>query len=323
MDLLLKLDSIQDGDPMIRDGKRSISRDLVRFLEFIEGISVKRHELSTKAMKNARFAQSTNKSRVFTTNCRSLGRDQREIIKNLRERVENISGYSRVSGNDDEDVELEVFPHVSDDDENTRVSVYKKSGISQIRNGGLVKRHGVQSKVKKRVSFADNGNASRVYSSNLEPVLSGDDDDTSFDGVNPDDDEGDVKNICKQVKDIERFSRVTDDDEEAHIENYGSSQSSDGEKPPRRKMTSEGHYGINEHYEDQNGEAHMENGGSSQSSDEDKNPGRNLRNEGINGHYEDQNGNFVFSPPLPVKMESREDLMKRRKAVQGLQKGSQ
>ncbi|KAK9271535.1 hypothetical protein L1049_001895 [Liquidambar formosana] len=57
MDLLLKLDSIQGGDPMIRDGKRSISRDLLRFLEFVDGVSVKRHQLSTKAMKTVRFGR--------------------------------------------------------------------------------------------------------------------------------------------------------------------------------------------------------------------------------------------------------------------------
>ena len=37
---------------MIRDGKRSISKDLVRFLEFIDGFAMKRHGLSFKAMKN-------------------------------------------------------------------------------------------------------------------------------------------------------------------------------------------------------------------------------------------------------------------------------
>ena len=79
MDLLLKLDYIQVNhswlfvilfkvplflffnmwvfffqgrDSMIRDGKRSISKDLVRFLEFIDGIALKRHGLSFKAMKN-------------------------------------------------------------------------------------------------------------------------------------------------------------------------------------------------------------------------------------------------------------------------------
>ena len=40
---------------MIRDGKRSISKDLVRFLEFIDGIALKRHGLSFKAMKNMNF----------------------------------------------------------------------------------------------------------------------------------------------------------------------------------------------------------------------------------------------------------------------------
>ncbi|KAJ6421577.1 hypothetical protein OIU84_028866 [Salix udensis] len=42
MDLLLKLDSIQGGDPMIRDGKRSVTRDLVRFMEFVDGFRNKK-----------------------------------------------------------------------------------------------------------------------------------------------------------------------------------------------------------------------------------------------------------------------------------------
>ena len=49
---------------MIRDGKRSISRDLVRFLDFIEGFAVKRHDLLLKARKNVRFVPNGDKSRV-------------------------------------------------------------------------------------------------------------------------------------------------------------------------------------------------------------------------------------------------------------------
>nr|XP_010923589.1 BAG family molecular chaperone regulator 8, chloroplastic [Elaeis guineensis] len=47
--LLLQLDSIQSGDPMIREGKRSISRELVRILEFVEKVLVKKHERSLGA----------------------------------------------------------------------------------------------------------------------------------------------------------------------------------------------------------------------------------------------------------------------------------
>ncbi|KAI3976758.1 hypothetical protein MKX01_008616 [Papaver californicum] len=74
MDLLLKLDSVQGGDPMIRDGKRSISRDLVRFLEFIDSIPVKRQQISSKAMKNVRVQTENNQE--FRA-CRDQGGSQR------------------------------------------------------------------------------------------------------------------------------------------------------------------------------------------------------------------------------------------------------
>ncbi|CBI22290.3 unnamed protein product, partial [Vitis vinifera] len=66
MDLLLKLDSIQDSDSMIRDGKRSVTRELVRFLDFIDGVSARRHQLRNKPIRNMRTAQNASKSRVLT-----------------------------------------------------------------------------------------------------------------------------------------------------------------------------------------------------------------------------------------------------------------
>ena len=82
-------------DSMIRDGKRSINRDLVRFQS--DGIAVKRHGPSFKAMRNMNFGHPNyNKGRVLGTEIRSLG-GQREVIQKLRARVENISGFFRQS----------------------------------------------------------------------------------------------------------------------------------------------------------------------------------------------------------------------------------
>ncbi|KAH0469172.1 hypothetical protein IEQ34_002404 [Dendrobium chrysotoxum] len=53
MDLLLQLDSIQSSDPMIRDGKRSISRDLARMLEFVDKVLVRERRLSLRAVEDA------------------------------------------------------------------------------------------------------------------------------------------------------------------------------------------------------------------------------------------------------------------------------
>ncbi|KAK1699130.1 hypothetical protein QYE76_015827 [Lolium multiflorum] len=44
MGLLLHLDGIQGGDPMIREGKRAVSRELSRILEFVDKVLVKDHE---------------------------------------------------------------------------------------------------------------------------------------------------------------------------------------------------------------------------------------------------------------------------------------
>ncbi|PAN18699.1 hypothetical protein PAHAL_3G219400 [Panicum hallii] len=44
MGVLLRLDAIQGGDPMIREGKRAVSRELTRILEFVDKVLVKEHE---------------------------------------------------------------------------------------------------------------------------------------------------------------------------------------------------------------------------------------------------------------------------------------
>ncbi|CAN6332437.1 unnamed protein product [Urochloa humidicola] len=44
MGLLFRLDAIQGGDPMIREGKRAVSRELTRILEFVDKVLVKEHE---------------------------------------------------------------------------------------------------------------------------------------------------------------------------------------------------------------------------------------------------------------------------------------
>ncbi|KAK8918527.1 hypothetical protein KSP39_PZI021346 [Platanthera zijinensis] len=51
MDLLLQLDSIQSSDPMIRDGKRAISRELTGILDFLEKVLVRQRRLSLRAME--------------------------------------------------------------------------------------------------------------------------------------------------------------------------------------------------------------------------------------------------------------------------------
>ncbi|KAK3212475.1 hypothetical protein Dsin_017181 [Dipteronia sinensis] len=246
-DLLFKLDSIQGGDPMVRDGKRSISIDLVKFLEFVDGFAVRRHEVSFKAAKNVRIVgASNNKTRAFGSNYGDVGRDQSEIMENLRDRIEKINRFFRVSKGEDEDVELEGFHQLTDDDEEE-----ENPRVSRNRNGVLVERHGVaQPRVKKSVSFAENGNVIKVF---------GNDYNNSSERSSSEDDGQVVENLC-EVKAIKASSKVSEDGEEDYLDD------------------SEAQYEIV-------------------------------------GNHKCQNGQFVFSAPLPAKMESRADLMKKRKAV--------
>uniref|UniRef100_A0A5B7BL47 BAG family molecular chaperone regulator 8, chloroplastic n=1 Tax=Davidia involucrata TaxID=16924 RepID=A0A5B7BL47_DAVIN len=274
IDLLLKLDYIQGGDPMIRDGKRSISRELIRFIEFVDGVYVKRNELSSRRVQNERCIGTGNKSRVLysghrmgNAECGDLDGYERNLMEKLRGRVEKIHGLSRVSEDDDDEGDLGL--------EKPSISNNGRFGFSQNRNGGLVKRSGgVQAKVKKRVSFAEDGDVSR---STHEPISSGDV--NGSDGSGSIDDEIElVDNFCKEIEEIGGFAKETEDDEEGNIEDGGSSQISDGERNPRSDLRAEGNYEIR-------------------------------------GQYQGQNGNFVFSAPLPVQMESRADLLKKKKAL--------
>ncbi|KAM7516723.1 hypothetical protein LguiA_006306 [Lonicera macranthoides] len=255
MDMLAELESIRGDDQMIRDGKRSISRELVRFMEFIEEITVKRHEILRRGVKNVRIG---TKSRVLrggqrtrSSDCRGSEGDERELMEKLRERVEKIHVFSR---DEEENVELE----------NPTVFINGDCGVSSNRNGGLSKRYGgVQAKPKKNVSFVDNGNVYRVF----RPVSTGE-----YNGSDSIDDERElVYGLNGEVE------GKTEEDEEAHMEE--------------------------------------EEEGSSEISNDDGNSRRNL---GADFNYEmrkQEDGSFVFSAPMPVKMEPRTELMNMKSNV--------
>ncbi|KAJ9147552.1 hypothetical protein P3X46_029702 [Hevea brasiliensis] len=180
MDLLLKLDSIQGGDPTIREGKRSISRDIVRFLEFIDGLAAKRHGYSYEPAKKVSFVRNSYKSRASNASIGygDLSGYQKDIVEKLSDRVEKIRGFSRVCDNDEEDVELEGFQQFINDEEddfvNPKFCPDGKHGGSKIRNVALIKNNVGKPRVKKTVSFAENGNVYRVFSDNHESALSRD-----------------------------------------------------------------------------------------------------------------------------------------------------
>ncbi|KAJ4974559.1 hypothetical protein NE237_007733 [Protea cynaroides] len=228
MDLLLKLDSIQGGDPMIRDGKKSVSRDLVRFLEFVDGLSVKKRELSSKVTKSLRLAENSNKSRVcIRSRDPPMGAYQRDLSGEQRELLEKLSSRSQGISDDNEErhVMLEAFHQISDDEDDPKRSP---------DNGAiLMKRRAFGSKAKKSVSFAQNGNLIRVFEGAHGSFLGGHE--SGIDERFPDDDQRELVE-SREVEEIGEFSSVADDneeEEEAYMERKGLHLVTDGDRNPR------------------------------------------------------------------------------------------
>ena len=147
---------------MIRDGKRSVSRDLVQFLKYIDGLALKSHKHLYKNAKNVRVLGNGSKARILRSNTG-------EMMEKLGDRVEKLERFSR--NEEGGDVELEGFHQVIGEGENPSISITGKGGVcvTQNRNGGaLLKRQGSQPRVKKTVSFAENGNVYRIISSGNE-----------------------------------------------------------------------------------------------------------------------------------------------------------
>ncbi|GLU10996.1 hypothetical protein SLE2022_277690 [Rubroshorea leprosula] len=244
MDLLVTLDCIQGADPLIRDGKRSIGRDLLLFLDYIDGIAAKEHKVYYRTAKNVRVVVNGNKSRVSGSRFGEVGQDRREVVERLRNRVEKIRGSPRVVRNEDEDgVELEGFCQVIDEVENPRISINAKTGVcaSPIRNRVLVKRQVSQPKVKKTVSFAENGNVYKVFSNVSRNENSSIGEGTLTDESVSSDDRGEIlENPCKE----------TANDQEAQMENGESVQSSDEERSSRGNLRKQYNSQIGEEDED-------------------------------------------------------------------------
>lgn len=245
---------------MIRDGKRSISRELIRFMEFIDEISTESRVIS---VKNVRFSKNGKKSVI-------LQREQK-----LRD-----SG-SRVLGDDDNDDERKSKSPQdlnNQSKKNTRVSSVpnveeeveienpRKPGVSQNRFGGLMKN---QPKVKKTVSFSENGNVYRLIKSSHSHASSNDSD-SSNDGE-------------EEVEEIGVSSKETE------VEDEDSSEMSDNVMDPRKNLGTRMNHSIKKHQSDQ------------EDNEEDE---------------DEDDDDFVFSAPLPEKMEYRVDSNKKQIAKQ-------
>ncbi|KAL7094674.1 hypothetical protein ACP275_11G118400 [Erythranthe tilingii] len=251
MDLLLKLDTIKGGDPMIRNGKASVSRDLNRFFDFIDGVYVQRRGLSLSKGVNVKSIVSDSVRKTDNVKHGGQKRVQMEKLKALVSRIDKLA------------------EELDEEEEEQREVIEKPSNEFTTRNrAGLLKqRGGVHTKVQKNVSFAENGKIYRVLRKAREPILEdycdeSNDRDSSVDAE--DEDFGrEVEEIGVSSKDDDEEEDGEEDEDEDQLEN-------DGEKESRIYSTSGGNFERKRYdYEE----------------------------EGIE--------DFVFSAPLPAKMEKR------------------
>lgn len=119
---------------MIRDGKRSINRELINFLDFIDGFCGKTREVSSGVVKNVRHRENNNKSRVLqcvgkmsNVDCGIVGSVHVEKLRGLVEKIDKLRTKLDVK-------EGKVI-------ENPRFSIVEKHEIFQNRIGSL-KQHG-------------------------------------------------------------------------------------------------------------------------------------------------------------------------------------
>ncbi|KAK4426224.1 BAG family molecular chaperone regulator 8, chloroplastic [Sesamum alatum] len=231
MNLLLKLDTIQGGDPMIRDGKSSISRELNRFLDCIQGFSLERRVLNLRYRGNdVKSRVSSSERKMGNVKCGDLKRVNVEKLRGLVERIDKLA--------EELDEEQGEVVEVSNDESSIR-----KHDVSGNRSGVLMKEHsGIQPKAKKNVSFVENGKVYRVIRRNHEPFLEEYCDD-SIDRDDLVDAERELEDdLCREIEEIGVSSKEAEDDDDVEVrsENEGSLASSDGEKNSRIRPKSKG-----------------------------------------------------------------------------------
>ncbi|KAG4925865.1 hypothetical protein JHK87_051405 [Glycine soja] len=231
MNLLLELDSIQGCDPMIVDGKRSISRDLVQFLDSIEEVALKKHVLHVKAGKTVGSVKKVQKNR------NSDDDERRKLLQNLRCRVEKLSRLCKVSANDEEDSESGESIH---DDGVTNVLIGGRNEVSPNKNGVCLLRRG-EPGVKKSVRFAENRNICEVYSGDVA---------CSDGSCSSSDEQGEVsENVSGAVEDngVDSSQGAEDHEEVLVFDSGGLPHSSDdGERNTRRLFVKVGRNVVKE-----------------------------------------------------------------------------
>ncbi|CAD5324490.1 unnamed protein product [Arabidopsis thaliana] len=216
-DLLLQLDSIQGRiDPMIRSSKRSLSRDLVRFVQYVDDCVVKRYGFVVKSGSgiklNGKKPQGFGTSSEDEDNNADMSDDSEEVPVSSIDKRKVASSKSRtgvvikgdvvkppvrkfvvldkngnvcqVIGNrhdltsiaEDDSVDGDEETLVMSRDNGRRQSLKARNGVS-VKGGG-----GKTTRVVKTVSFDENGNVCKVYGDTDDLTSSAEDDDSVDDG---------------------------------------------------------------------------------------------------------------------------------------------
>ncbi|KAG2301432.1 hypothetical protein Bca4012_059701 [Brassica carinata] len=286
-DLLLQLDSIQGRiDPMIRSSKRSLSRDLVRFLQYVDDCVVRKYELVYRRKPQAfGVAEDRRVERVFVT-CdgdeeldSTADDDSEEVVSVDKRKAGGSSKFSIVKGNNVVKKPTVRKTMVFDKNRN----LYKRDVASSAEDDSVDsgeeeslvvsrdderKQHGLKarnmvvvkgkSRVVKTVRFDENGNVYKVYGDTSPESSISEEGDDSASGSN--DGNGDKKGSGNEVVEIKYVPKENEGFEEDQSENEVSS--SDGSEGDARNS-----------------------------------------NEHKKREIQLKKGSLMFSPPLPLKME--------------------
>lgn len=299
---------------MIRDGKRSLCRELVRFLHYIDDCAVKRRIILCKSAKDV----------SFTGKCKDSGAKRHVGEDRTTEKLKKQMGTIYVTSNGDEEniAELEEFHFMTDDAQEIPI-------VSKSKVGALVKGNKGKTPATKTVKFGKNR---IVYE-----LASSAEDDSFDDGeeimmISRDDGVGSNSRtrsrsgvVIKGNGGKTRVMKTVRFDENGNVYKvYGDTPEasvSGGDESSTSGSNNENRDGYNEvedtkyvpkenevFKEEEEEEVHSETEeeSSSEGSKEEAQVSEKIGHMGRNEHKQEfqlRKGSSMFSPPLPLKME--------------------
>lgn len=167
---------------MIRNSKRSLSRDLVRFLQYVDDCAVKRCDFVAKSAISVSFMGSHSKRRGSDgKKPQGFGVAEDRTTEKLRNRMGKV--FVTSSEDEDNNEELEELDFMTDDSEEVPVKSVdrRKIGSSKSRTGDSVKGNVAKPPVRKTMVIDKNRNVYQV-DGNTHDLTSSADDDSVDDG---------------------------------------------------------------------------------------------------------------------------------------------